>query len=237
MKIGTRDNYKMNTLADRIRFRLNALNKTQAGLGKYCKVRAPSITKWLNGSTKTLRGQNLLRASEYLECDPDWLAEGRGFWSKGKASPSADVHIKSEYEIQAIDAKLLGDFIIDTSDIDSTISHIEYTEEQYRRIFGAKEPSNIQITNIKGDNLSGTLEPGDLAFIDISIEKYDGDGIYLFIFGNHLHLKRLQMVGTNLLVISDNRQYKSWEIAQKDRQNLFVIGKVLVGQSQIFQRF
>ncbi|MFD1246119.1 S24 family peptidase [Paralysiella testudinis] len=227
----------MNTLAERIRFRLKSLGKTQAGLGKYCKVRPPSITKWLNGSTKTLRGQNLLRAAEFLECDPDWLAEGKGFWSKGDGNAFVSEHAKSEYEIQAIDIKLLGDFIINTSDIDSSISHIEYTEEQYRRVFGAKEPSNIQITNMKGDNLSGTLEPGDLAFVDISIQKYDGDGIYLFVFGNHLHLKRLQMVGNNLLVISDNRQYKSWEITQKDRQNIFVIGKVLVGQSQIFQRF
>ena len=45
------------------------------------------------------------------------------------------------------------------------------------------------------------------------------------------------MVGNNLLVISDNRQYKSWEISTKSRSSLIVIGKVLIGQSQIFQRF
>ena len=45
------------------------------------------------------------------------------------------------------------------------------------------------------------------------------------------------MAGSNLLVISDNKQYKSWEISLKDRARMIVVGKVLLGQSQIFQRF
>uniref|UniRef100_UPI00082BB79F S24 family peptidase n=1 Tax=Snodgrassella sp. CFCC 13594 TaxID=1775559 RepID=UPI00082BB79F len=223
----------MNTLAERIRSRLNALEKTQAALGKYCKIKAPSVSKWMNGSTKTLRGQNLLRAAEFLECDPDWLAEGRGFWQKKSlANTTLDNNQKSEFELVAIGPLFLNNYIINTSDIQSTISSIQYTEEQYRRVFAAKDPQEIQITNIKVDNMSGTLEPGDLVFVDTSITKYDGDGIYLFVFSNHLHLKRLQMMGSTLLVISDNRQYKNWEISQKDKPSLTVLGKVLVGQSQ-----
>ncbi|ATD64630.1 helix-turn-helix transcriptional regulator [Neisseria weixii] len=132
---------------------------------------------------------------------------------------------------------ILAQYLINTSDIAANISYIEYTEDQYRRIFTAKNPSSLRLTNIKVDNMSGTLEPGDLVFVDISTNRYDGDGIYLFIVGNHLHLKRLQMAGSNLLVISDNRQYKSWEISPKDKSTMVVVGKVLLGQSQIFQRF
>ncbi|WP_049222685.1 S24 family peptidase [Neisseria sicca] len=227
----------MNTLADRIKQRLTTLNKSQADLAKYCKVQPPSVSKWLNGGTKTLQGQNLLRASEFLECDPDWLASGKGFWNTQTPSDKSDIEIISESTIKMLDADVLGKYVISTSDIAANISHIEYTEDQYRHIFTTKRPENIRLTNIKADNMSGTLNPGDLVFVDISINRYDGDGIYLFIVGNHLHLKRLQMVGNSLLVISDNRQYKSWEITQKDRNALVVIGKVLLGQSQIFQRF
>lgn len=227
----------MNTLADRIKQRLTTLNKSQADLAKYCKVQPPSVSKWLNGGTKTLQGQNLLRASEFLECDPDWLASGKGFWNTQTPSDKSDIEIVSESTIKMLDADVLGKYVISTSDIAANISHIEYTEDQYRHIFTTKRPENIRLTNIKADNMSGTLNPGDLVFVDISINRYDGDGIYLFIVGNHLHLKRLQMVGNSLLVISDNRQYKSWEITQKDRNALVVIGKVLLGQSQIFQRF
>lgn len=233
----------MNTLAYRIRHRLKELqdlnkSKSQAGLAKYCKVKPPSVSKWLNGSTKTLQGQNLLRAAEYLECDPDWLASGNGSWGLAPINDEqADENKAAPYTVKMLDNDFLKNFIINTSDINPHISHIEYTEDQYRRIFAAKEPDSLRITNMKVDNMSGTLEPGDLVFIDISINKYDGDGVYLFIFGNHIHLKRLQMVGSNLLVISDNRQYKSWEISPKDKASLVVVGKVLLGQSQIFQRF
>ncbi|MFS6937884.1 S24 family peptidase [Neisseria animaloris] len=226
----------MNTLATRIRQRLDDLNKSQADLAKYCKVKPPSVSKWLNGTTKILAGQNLLRAAEFLECDPDWLASGKGFWSIKKELPIKSESI-SPFTIKMLDNNDLNYVIVNTSDIQANISYIEYTEDQYRRLFSSKAPEELRITNLKVDNMSGTLEPGDLVFIDISIKKYDGDGIYLFSVGNHLHLKRLQMAGSSLLVISDNKQYRSWEITTKDKQSLIVVGKVLLGQSQIFQRF
>lgn len=227
----------MNTLADRIKKRLDYLGKSQADLAKYCKVKPPSVSKWLNGTTKILAGQNLLRASEFLECDPDWLASGKGFWASKPSMAKPAATVISPFMIKMLDTDILNQYLINTSDISANISYIEYTEDQYRRIFAAQKPDNLRLTNIRVDNMSGTLEPGDLVFIDISINKYDGDGVYLFIVGDHLHLKRLQMVGSGLLVISDNRQYKSWEISTKERAGLVVIGKVLIGQSQIFQRF
>ncbi|WP_180296950.1 S24 family peptidase [Snodgrassella alvi] len=235
----------MKTLSERIKYRLNELNKTQAGLCRYCKIKAPSVSKWLSGMTKTLKGENLLRAAEYLECDPDWLATGKGFWhlnvanSSEQATQNENLEYQAipEFELLAITPLFLNEFIISTSDIQSSISSIHYTEEQYRRMFGAKEPQNLRITNIKADNMSGTLEPGDLVFVDTSIIKYDGDGIYLFVFSNHLHLKRVQMVGNTLMVISDNSKYQTWSITQKDKSNMNVLGKVLISQSQIFQRF
>lgn len=236
-KIIDGDNQKMNTLADRIKQRLADLGKTQADLAKYCKIKPPSVSKWLNGGTKTLQGQNLLRASEFLECDPDWLASGKGFWADTNGNVKPHEVATSPYMVKMLGDDILGQYLINTSDIAANISYIEYTEDQYRRIFAARNPSSLRLTNIKVDNMSGTLEPGDLVFVDISINRYDGDGIYLFMVKNHLHLKRLQMAGSNLLVISDNRQYRSWEIAPKDKSTMVVVGKVLLGQSQIFQRF
>lgn len=226
----------MNTLATRIRQRLDQLNKSQADLAKYCKVKPPSVSKWLNGTTKILAGQNLLRASEFLECNPDWLASGKGFWN-AHIENGIKQSTESPFTIKQLDDFELSKYIIGTSDISPNISHIEYTEDQYRRLFAGKNPESLRITNVKADNMAGTLDTGDLVFLDISIHQYDGDGIYLFIVGNHLHLKRLQMAGNSLLVISDNKQYRSWEITLKDRKKLIVVGKVLLGQSQIFQRF
>lgn len=40
--------------------------------------------------------------------------------------------------------------------------------------------------------MSGTIEPGDLLFVDISVQHFDGDGIYAFIYDDTSHVKRLQ---------------------------------------------
>ena len=143
----------------------------------------------------------------------------------------------SPYTISVLGGDILNRFIINTSDIQANITHIEYTEDQYRRIFSALSPDSVRLSNVKSDNMVGTLAQGDLVFIDITVNRYDGDGLYLFIVNNHLHLKRLQMVGSNLLVISDNKQYKNWEIMPSDKKSFAVVGKILLGQSQIFQRF
>ena len=227
----------MNTLSERIRQRLTSLNKTQAGLAKYCKVKPPSVSKWLNGTTSILRGQNLLRAAEFLECDPDWLASGKGFWATKSTEKLFINNVNSPYVVSMLGEDVLSGFAVNTSDIHANITYIEYTEDHYRHILAALDSAAIRLSNVKSDNMSGTLEQGDLVFIDITVSRYDGDGLYLFIVNNHLHLKRLQMTGNSLLVISDNKQYQNWEISLSDRGAFAVVGKVLLGQSQIFQRF
>jgi transcriptional regulator with XRE-family HTH domain len=161
----------MNTLATRIKERLDTLGKTQAGLARYCKVQRPSVSKWLSGSTKTLQGQNLLRAAEYLECDAEWLADGKGFWNKNFHNGIRQEKGSEQYNIVALNDEQLVESTINTYDVAPSISNINYTEEQYRRLFSSKDPEFIKITNIKVDNMSGTLETGDLVFIDTSIKQ------------------------------------------------------------------
>ncbi len=59
-----------------------------------------------------------------------------------------------------------------------------------------------------------TIEPGDLIFVDASINQFDGDGIYVFGFDDKIYVKRLQMIPDKLLVISDNQIYREWGIMQ-----------------------
>ena len=102
----------MNTLADRIKQRLSDLDKTQADLAKYCKVKPPSVSKWLSGGTKTLQGQNLLRASEFLECDPDWLASGKGFWADTNGNANPYEAVTSPYTVKMLGDDILGQYLI-----------------------------------------------------------------------------------------------------------------------------
>lgn len=68
----------MRTLADRLRKRLVDLGATQAELARATGAKEPSVTKWLNGQTKNLKGKNLVKAAEFLKVSEAWLADGVG---------------------------------------------------------------------------------------------------------------------------------------------------------------
>lgn len=68
----------MNTLADRLTAAMAAKGLRPADLARAAQVKPPSVSDWLTGRTKSIKGENLLRISRALEVDPSWLAHGLG---------------------------------------------------------------------------------------------------------------------------------------------------------------
>ncbi|QKL07422.1 helix-turn-helix domain-containing protein [Pseudomonas putida] len=74
----------MSTLQERLRQIMAGPPKiSQAALARACGIKAPSVNDWVSGKTKTIEGQNLLLAAEFLGVTPKWLATGRGPIRKG----------------------------------------------------------------------------------------------------------------------------------------------------------
>lgn len=148
-----------------------------------------------------------------------------------------DCNTPVKYRIEVIDVEASAGFGIATYDTVELISAIEYTETQYFLMFNNIPAKDIKIINVKGDSMSPTLESGDLLFINVKVQSYEGDGIYVFSYGNHLYVKRLQMTADELLIISDNKNYKEWKVTEENEHKFRVHGKVLIGQSQSFKRY
>lgn len=68
----------MTTLAERLKKRIAEVGVTQAQLARHTGAKEPSVTKWLNGQTKNLKGKNLVKAAEFLGVSEAWLADGVG---------------------------------------------------------------------------------------------------------------------------------------------------------------
>lgn len=71
----------MNSLADRLRYAMEVLPTKKikgVDLARAVGVKPPSVSDWLSGKSKTMEGENLLRAANYLKVDPTWLATGIG---------------------------------------------------------------------------------------------------------------------------------------------------------------
>ncbi|WP_440517428.1 XRE family transcriptional regulator [Serratia sarumanii] len=123
-----------------------------------------------------------------------------------------------------------------SNDFVEVISSIEYVNEEARRLFGHRPAEQVKLINVRGDSMQGTIDPGDLIFVDIAINHFDGDGIYVFDFSGDLFVKRLQKIKSQLIVLSDNPQYREWQINHDEMHALHVCGKVLLSQSQQLRR-
>mgnify|MGYP000925297138 FL=1 len=213
---------------------------TQGRLAKDVGMAQSSVNKLLkdaNGSRKTVE------IASVLGVRPEWLSTGEGeMASSGAREPTALYQVKPSlnwiYRVDVLDVKAsAGPGTLVTSDFIETIRAIEYTNEQARALFGNRPATHVKVITVNGDSMDGTISPGDQIFVDIGVTHFDGDGVYVFVFGKTLHVKRLQMQRDRLAVISDNPIYEKWYVEPEDEDAFYVMAKVLLRQSVDYKRF
>lgn len=115
------------------------------------------------------------------------------------------------------------------SEYPDIIQSIEIDPEYAKRMFGGRPAASLKITTAVGDSMRGSVEPGELVVLDVTVNRFVSDGIYAFSYGDSVHIKRLQWLKDRLMVISDNKTYDRWEIGSDDESQLhiqgFVVGK------------
>lgn len=143
---------------------------------------------------------------------------------------------KDVYRIDVLDVSASAGDGSPSKDVVEVIRSIEYVPDQARVIFGNRPESSVKLINVRGDSMEGTIEPGDLIFVDVAVSCFDGDGIYVFDYNGDMFVKRLQKVKSELIVISDNPRYREWTISAEEMDMLHVSGRVMLSQSQQYRR-
>ncbi|WP_431612990.1 S24 family peptidase [Enterobacter chengduensis] len=118
------------------------------------------------------------------------------------------------------------------SDYPEIIRSIELDPEEAKRMFGGRQASSLKIATAMGDSMLGSISPGELVVLDITVKRFVSDGIYAFVYGDNFHIKRLQLLKDRLIVISDNASYDRWEVTNEDEE-LFHIQGFVVGKWQM----
>lgn len=119
----------------------------------------------------------------------------------------------------------LGDGYINNEAVE-VVDFVHVDKEWAREKLGGNL-SRIQVITARGDSMQGTIEDGDVLFVDTSVHSFEGEGIYLLSFADGLKAKRLQAsVGGGLLVISDNPLYRTETIEGEGLEKLTICGKV-----------
>ena len=152
-------------------------------------------------------------------------------WMDGITNSEIPMPSRS-YKVEVLDVEAsAGSGVVILDEFIETITAIEYSDEEAKRLFGGRPAHTIKMITVRSDSMAETFEPRDQIFVDMTVNHFDGDGIYVFILNNQLYIKRLQMQYKRLAVISDNPKYETWYLEESNIDGMFIHAKVLVSQS------
>ncbi|MBS3687323.1 XRE family transcriptional regulator [Klebsiella quasipneumoniae] len=224
------------TLAERLREARKAADMTQKALGEAVGISQAAIQKIETG--RAAQTTKLLDLANALRVRPEWLSSGTGAMSTDRESDKNPSRTNPDvFRVDILDLAVSAGPGIVNQEFVEILHSVEYAPAEARHMFDGRKAENIRIINVRGDSMSGTIEPGDLLFVDISVKSFDGDGIYAFLYDDTAHVKRLQKMKDKLLVISDNKSYAAWDPIEKDEMNrVFVFGKVIGSMPQTYRK-
>uniref|UniRef100_UPI00403EC092 S24 family peptidase n=1 Tax=Klebsiella variicola TaxID=244366 RepID=UPI00403EC092 len=224
------------TLAERLREARKAASMTQKTLGDAVGVSQAAIQKIETG--RAAQTTKLLDIAKALRVRPEWLSSGTGAMrADGESDKNPSRTNQDVFRVDILDLAVSAGPGIVNQEFVEILRSVEYEPAEARHMFDGRKAENIRIINVRGDSMSGTIEPGDLLFVDISVKSFDGDGIYAFLYDDTAHVKRLQKMKDKLLVISDNKSYAAWDPIEKDEMNrVFVFGKVIGSMPQTYRK-
>lgn len=226
------------TLAERLKEARSARGLTQKALGDLVGVSQAAIQKIETG--KANQTTKLVDIANALGVMPDWLSSGEGPMHNGAKYPVAALSANAASDIFRVDVLDLtvsagpGSFMI--SEFVEVLHAIEFTTEHARSLFGNRTHHDVKVMTVDGDSMCPTIQSGDRLFFDVSVRGFKVDGVYAFVFGQHFHVKRLQMQGLQLAVLSDNPAYKDWYVTEENQDQLYIMGKALIHESIAYNK-
>ncbi|HEM6838330.1 TPA: helix-turn-helix transcriptional regulator [Citrobacter koseri] len=225
------------SFSERLNIAMRECGMTQGALAEAVGMAQPSVWKLVSGGAKGSR--KTVQIANVLGVSPEWLSDGIGPMRLDGQQPLIPAQ-KSGSDVFRIDVLDLsvsaGDGAVNNEFVE-VLRSVEYSVDDARQMFNGRKADQIRIINVRGDSMSGTIEPGDLLFVDITIQSFDGDGIYAFLYDGTAHVKRLQKMKDKILVISDNKTYTPWDPIEKEEMNLlYVFGKVIGSMPQTYRK-
>jgi len=227
----------MQTLSERISWRLEQTGKKKAGLARYVGIAAPSVTKWINGETKRLEGSNLLKAAEYLECDPAWLSTGDGDWQvKALLRPIQLWEQEEELPedlyvfIPSLEVKLSAGPGNAVWHLDEAGQRQAYTRKWASRV--GIDPTCAATMVVSGSSMEPRYQDGDSIVVDYCQRDTIIDGkVYAIALNAEVFIKRLfKEVDGSIRIVSDNPdkiRYPDKIVTPQFLDRLQIIGRVV----------
>lgn len=222
----------MKTFSERLNLAMEEAGISQGQLADLVGLTQPAIQKMTSGKTNGSR--KLVELAGALGLRPEWLSSGDGPMRLDGQEPIKFEAASKEriYRVDVLDLKVSagpGRYML--SDVVEVLHAIEFTSEHARSLFGNRSANDVKVMTVDGDSMAPTVNSGDRLFFDVSVRDFRTDGVYAFVYGKTFHVKRLQMQGEKLAVLSDNPTYEKWYVNDSTQDQFYVMGKALIHES------
>lgn len=228
----------MKTFSERLISAMNEAGLSQGQLAEAVGISQPAVQKMTSGKTNGSR--KMVELANALGVRPEWLSSGSGLMREDGQKPIQPQTDKKESTIFRVDVLDItvsagpGSFMI--SEFVEVLHAIEFTTDHARSLFGNRTQGDVKVMTVDGDSMCPTIQSGDRLFFDVSVRNFKVDGVYAFVFGQHFHVKRLQMQGLQLAVLSDNPAYKDWYVTEENQDQLYIMGKAMIHESIAYNK-
>jgi len=109
------------------------------------------------------------------------------------------------------------------------IETIRVSRSWLRQNVNPSNMNNLALITAFGDSMEGTFNDGDVLLVDRGVAEVKIDAIYVLGLKDEVFIKRLQRrPDGSLLMISDNKNYEPYTIANGDLGQFSVMGRVLL---------
>lgn len=228
------DKQTPNTYGQRIAFaRKNIKKVSQEELGKLAGGLKQGTISGLE-SGKSDSTSSALEIARALGVSVDWLLTGKGEVNIPTSDQNQTNQVAQSNVIRdgyiyldLLDVQAAAGNGVEMIEHPSVVTKMEIQEEWAQRTFGG-DLSRIMLITARGTSMSGTIENGDVLFVDSTVCEYDGEGIYVIARGCEVLVKRLQKLhGNRLEIISDNPNNRSETLDEAQANEVIICGRVL----------
>lgn len=191
---------------DRFKKIRNDLGFNQENMAKYLDCSVRSIKSYESGAVPS--SEVLLKLAQ-SGIDTTWLLAGQ-------------VNRPNIVNIYNVEFSAGCGSFINEENIDTQIS----VPDEFFKHYGLL-PKNTVGVYVRGDSMEDMFSDHDVAFLDMTVQRFIHDGVYAFGYDDSCFIKLLQLEGNALKAISLNTKYSPWLI---EDENLFkIVGMVKAG--------
>jgi phage repressor protein C with HTH and peptisase S24 domain len=221
----------MITLSERAAILLDLAGGSVTHLAELAGIRPPSVSDWLNGKTKTIKGSPAARLAKHFSINMLWLTDGIGPMRRNDLPEP--VHLTDHPDLQEIPRVRFK--------LSAGVSGyaIEPENGNGKPVFFRKDwfdlhnyrPDQLFAVRVAGASMEPALYDGDLIVVNTAdTAPHDGD-VFAINFEGELVIKRLRRDAGEWWATSDAADQRRFA-PKRCTEDVKIIGRVVYKQSE-----